>query len=73
MVAGWIFAAWQPAAMLVAQLLSGMCMSSLEGDMDASSPPSPSPSPPGSSPRRGRALSVALVTVLTVGMVTILA
>jgi hypothetical protein len=36
MVAGWTFAAWYPAALLVAQFLSGMCMSALEGDMDAS-------------------------------------
>jgi len=35
MVAGWAFAAWHPAALLVAQFLSGMCMSALEGDMDA--------------------------------------
>jgi hypothetical protein len=35
MVAGWAFAAWSPAALLVAQFLSGMCMSALEGDMDA--------------------------------------
>jgi len=35
MVAGWSFAAWYPAALLVAQVLSGMCMSALEGDMDA--------------------------------------
>ena len=35
MVAGWAFAAWRPAALLAAQLLSGMCMSALEGDMDA--------------------------------------
>jgi hypothetical protein len=35
MVAGWTFAAWHPAALLAAQLLSGMCMSALEGDMDA--------------------------------------
>ena len=35
MVAGWAFAAWSPAALLAAQLLSGMCMSALEGDMDA--------------------------------------
>jgi hypothetical protein len=35
MVAGWAFAAWHPAALLAAQLLSGMCMSALEGDMDA--------------------------------------
>jgi hypothetical protein len=35
MVAGWSFAAWHPAGLLVAQLLSGMCMSALEGDMDA--------------------------------------
>jgi hypothetical protein len=35
MVAGWAFAAWHPAALLAAQLLSGTCMSALEGDMDA--------------------------------------
>jgi hypothetical protein len=35
MVGGWAFAAWHPAALLAAQLLSGMCMSALEGDMDA--------------------------------------
>jgi hypothetical protein len=35
MVAGWSFAAWYPAALLAAQVLSGMCMSALEGDMDA--------------------------------------
>jgi hypothetical protein len=35
MAAGWAFAAWSPAALLAAQLLSGMCMSALEGDMDA--------------------------------------
>ena len=35
MAGGWAFAAWSPAAMLGAQLLSGMCMSALEGDMDA--------------------------------------
>ena len=35
MAAGWTFAAWHPFALLAAQLLSGMCMSSLEGDMDA--------------------------------------
>jgi hypothetical protein len=35
MVVGWTFAAWNPAALLAAQLLSGMCMSALEGDMDA--------------------------------------
>jgi hypothetical protein len=35
MVAGWAFAAWHPAALLAAQLLSGMCMSALKGDMDA--------------------------------------
>jgi hypothetical protein len=35
MVAGWAFAAWHPATLLAAQLLSGMCMSALEGDMDA--------------------------------------
>jgi hypothetical protein len=35
MVAGWTFAASYPAALLAAQFLSGMCMSALEGDMDA--------------------------------------
>jgi hypothetical protein len=35
MVAGWSVAAWHPAALLAAQLCSGMCMSALEGDMDA--------------------------------------
>jgi hypothetical protein len=35
MAAGWAFAAWSPAALLAAQALSGMCMSALEGDMDA--------------------------------------
>jgi hypothetical protein len=35
MAAGWTFAAWHPLALLAAQLLSGMCMSGLEGDMDA--------------------------------------
>ena len=35
MAAGWTFAAWHPFALLAAQLLSGMCMSALEGDMDA--------------------------------------
>ena len=35
MVGGWAFAAWSPLALLAAQLLSGMCMSALEGDMDA--------------------------------------
>jgi hypothetical protein len=35
MAAGWAFAAWRPAALLAAQFLSGMCMSALEGDMDA--------------------------------------
>jgi hypothetical protein len=35
MVAGWSLAAWHPAGLLVAQLLSGMSMSALEGDMDA--------------------------------------
>ena len=35
MVAGWSFAAWYPTALLAAQVLSGMCMSALEGDMDA--------------------------------------
>lgn len=35
MAAGWSFAAWHPLALLAAQLLSGMCMSALEGDMDA--------------------------------------
>ena len=35
MAAGWTFAAWHPLALLAAQLLSGTCMSALEGDMDA--------------------------------------
>ena len=35
MAAGWAFAAWSPATLLAAQVLSGMCMSALEGDMDA--------------------------------------
>jgi len=35
MAAGWAAAAWHPAGLVVAQLLSGMCMSALEGDMDA--------------------------------------
>ena len=35
MAAGWAFAAWHPLALLAAQLLSGMSMSALEGDMDA--------------------------------------
>jgi hypothetical protein len=35
MAGGWAFAAWHPVALLAAQLLSGMCMSALEGDMDA--------------------------------------
>jgi hypothetical protein len=35
MAGGWAFAAGSPAALLGAQLLSGMCMSALEGDMDA--------------------------------------
>ena len=35
MAAGWTFAAWHPLALLAAQLLSGMCVSALEGDMDA--------------------------------------
>ena len=35
MAAGWTFAAWHPLALLAAQLVSGMCMSALEGDMDA--------------------------------------
>ena len=35
MAAGWTFAAWHSLALLAAQLLSGMCMSALEGDMDA--------------------------------------
>src|SRR4029453_14443388 len=35
MVGGWAFAALSPLALLAAQLLSGMCMSALEGDMDA--------------------------------------
>jgi hypothetical protein len=35
MVAGWVVSPWHPAGLLVAQLLAGMCMSALEGDMDA--------------------------------------
>jgi hypothetical protein len=35
MVVGWAFAPWRPAALLAAQFLSGVCMSALEGDMDA--------------------------------------
>jgi hypothetical protein len=35
MAAGWTFAAWHPLALLAAQLLSGVSMSALEGDMDA--------------------------------------
>jgi hypothetical protein len=35
MVAGWSVAAWHPAGLLAAQFLSGLCMSALEGDMDA--------------------------------------
>jgi hypothetical protein len=35
MVAGWVMAPWHPAGLLAAQLLAGMCMSALEGDMDA--------------------------------------
>jgi hypothetical protein len=35
MVAGWVTAPWHPAGLLAAQLLAGMCMSALEGDMDA--------------------------------------
>jgi hypothetical protein len=35
MAGGWAFAAWHPVALLTAQLLSGTCMSALEGDMDA--------------------------------------
>ena len=35
MAGGWAFAAWSPFALLGAQLLAGMCMSALEGDMDA--------------------------------------
>jgi hypothetical protein len=35
MAAGWTFAAWHPLALLAAQLLSGISMSALEGDMDA--------------------------------------
>jgi hypothetical protein len=34
MVAGWVFAPWHVAAMCVAQLLSGLCMTSLEGMLD---------------------------------------
>jgi hypothetical protein len=49
MAAGWAFAAWHPLALLAAQLLSGMCMSALEGDMDAriaASNAAPAASPP---------------------------
>jgi hypothetical protein len=35
MAVGWSFAAWHPLALLAAQVLSGMSMSALEGDMDA--------------------------------------
>jgi len=35
MVAGWIIAPWHPAGLLAAQFLAGLCMSALEGDMDA--------------------------------------
>jgi hypothetical protein len=35
MVAGWVIAPWHPAGLLAAQLLAGLCMSALEGDMDA--------------------------------------
>ena len=35
MAGGWAFAAWSPVSLLGAQLLSGVCMSALEGDMDA--------------------------------------
>jgi hypothetical protein len=35
MVAGWSIAAWHPAGLLAAQFLSGVCMSALEGAMDA--------------------------------------
>jgi hypothetical protein len=35
MVAGWVVAPWHPAGLLAAQFLSGLCMSALEGDMDA--------------------------------------
>lgn len=31
----WVLAPWHPAGLLAAQLLAGMCMSVLEGDMDA--------------------------------------
>jgi len=34
MVAGWVFAPWHVAALCVAQLLSGLCMTSLEGLLD---------------------------------------
>jgi hypothetical protein len=98
MVAGWTFAAWQPAAMLIAQLLSGMCMSALEGAMDArvaagnasprgvtaglataaalrafGSAADVALAPRVISTNGVGALSVALVTVLVVGMVIILA
>jgi hypothetical protein len=35
MAAGWSVAGWNPAGLLLAQFLSGACMSALEGDMDA--------------------------------------
>jgi hypothetical protein len=98
MVAGWAFAAWQPAALLVAQFLSGMCMSALEGDMDArvaarnasprgvtaglataaalrafGSAAAVALAPRLISENGVGALSVALVTTLTAGMVVILA
>ena len=75
MVAGWALAAWQPAALLVARSLSGMCMSALEGDTDARSPPatppraaSPpaSPAPPPSGPSAS-ATAVALAPPVIAG------
>jgi hypothetical protein len=35
MVAGWTLVPWHPAGLLAAQFLAGLCMSALEGDMDA--------------------------------------
>jgi hypothetical protein len=43
-----VLAPWHPAGLLAAQLLAGMCMSALEGDMDArvAAKGSPAASPP---------------------------
>jgi hypothetical protein len=74
MVAGWAFAAWNPASLLVAQFLSGMCMSALEGDMDARVvAANASPRGVTAGLAAAAALSVALVSVLTAGMVVTLA